>query len=179
MRPNMKGHLAVNAMIDIALRNELGAVPLVEVASRQRVSLSYLEQLFSKLRLKGLVTSVRGPGGGYLLGRSTDGITVADIICAVEESPPLQKNRVASLAEEMTQDLWDEVNAKALSFTQAVTLRSLVFEQLANGVQIQKTLASPNRGVFKKPTQQSSLSNIPNSVFALGATSRAALLHHD
>jgi len=169
VRLGTKGRFAVSAMIDVALREDLGPVSLTDIASRQQISLSSLEQVFSKLRMQGLVTSIRGPGGGYTLGRRIDGITVADIICAVEDEPPGKKQSAATSAHELTQDLWDAMNARVLSFTQSVTLKSLVLGQLAKGIKIeQKPL--PNRGVFKKPVQQSIRSNVPNSVFALGRT---------
>ncbi|MBB1074038.1 Rrf2 family transcriptional regulator [Rhodoferax sp. 4810] len=172
MRLSTKGRFAVTAMIDVALRDKFGPVPLNDIALRQHISLSYLEQLFSKLRLQGLVTSIRGPGGGYSLGSQIEGITVADIICAVEDEPPKAKQPDASSVQDMTQDLWDAMNAKVLHFTQSVTLKSLVLNQLAMGVEIvQKPL--PNRGVFKKPVQLSTDPNVPNSVFALGRTVRA------
>lgn len=169
MRLSTKSRFAVNAMIDIALREELGPVPLTDVASRQEISLSYLEQLFSKLRLQGLVTSIRGPGGGYAPGRQIDGITVADIICAVEDAPPKAIQPDTSPVQDMTQDLWDAMNVKVLNFMQSVTLKSLVLDQLAMGVKIELKPA-PNRGVFKKPVQQTIHPNVPNSVFALGRT---------
>ena len=165
-----KGRFAVTAMIDVALRGNFGPVPLNDVASRQHISLSYLEQLFSKLRLQGLVTSIRGPGGGYSLGGRIDGITVADILCAVDDEPSSAKQQDASSVHDLTQDLWDAMNAKLLHFTQSVTLKSLVLDQLAMGVKIeQKPLT--NRGVYKRPVQQSIRPNVPNSVFALGRTS--------
>jgi Rrf2 family iron-sulfur cluster assembly transcriptional regulator len=172
VRIGSKGRFAVNAMIDIALREDFGPVSLTDVALRQHISLSSLEQLFSKLRLHGLVTSIRGPGGGYTLGRPSDGITAADIICAVEEAPAKQERTNASPAQELTQDLWEALNAKVLNFTQSVTLKSLVVGQLAKGITIEQKPLS-NRGVFKKPMQQSTCSNIPNSVFALGRILRA------
>lgn len=171
MRFSTKGRFAVTAMIDVALRDEFGPVPLVDIALRQHISLSYLEQLFSKLRLQGLVTSIRGPGGGYLLGERMDGITVADILCAVDDAPVTAKPKDASSVQNMTQDLWDAMNAKVLHFMQSVTLKSLVLDQLATGAKIeQKPL--PNRGVFDRPAQQSLRPNVPNSVFALGRIAR-------
>ncbi len=165
-----KGRFAVMAMIDVALQGNSGPVPLNDIALRQHVSLSYLEQLFSKLRLKGLVTSIRGPGGGYALGGCMEGITVADILRAVEDGPTGTKHHVASSVQEMTQDLWDAMNAKVLHFTQSVTLQSLVLDQLAIGLENgQKQV--PNRGVFKRTLQPSPSPNVPNSVFALGRTS--------
>lgn len=171
MRLSTKGRFAVTAMIDVALREACGPVPLNEIAARQHISLSYLEQLFSKLRLRGLVTSIRGPGGGYSLGARMDGITVADILCAVEDEPSKTKLQDVSSVQGMTQDLWDAVNANVLHFTQSVTLKSLVIDQLVMGVKIEQK-PSPSRGVFKQPDQQSIRPNVPNSVFALGQTSR-------
>lgn len=167
MRLSTKGRLAVTAMIDIALRQDFGPVPLSDIASRHPVSLSYLEQLFSKLRLQGLVTSSRGPGGGYALGHRSDDITVADIIFAVEDAPPKENHQEASLAQDTTQDLWDAMNAKVLEFTQSVTLKSLALDQLAKGIKIELK-HPPNRGVFKTAVQQPVRPNVPNSVFALG-----------
>ena len=112
-------------MIDVVLRGKFGPVPLNDIASRQHISLSYLEQLFSKLRLQGLVTSIRGPGGGYSLGGRIDGITVADILCAVEDAAPKVKQPDASPAQDTTQDLWDAMNVKVINFMQSVTLKSL------------------------------------------------------
>ena len=172
MRLSSQGRFAVTALIDVALREESGPVPLNDISSRQHISVSYLEQLFSKMRVQGLVSSVRGPGGGYLLGRRSEVITVADIICAVEGLSPKTKSPDVALAQDLTTELWDSVNAKVLEFAQSVTLKSLVLDQLAIGVKTeQKT--SPNRGVFKKPDQPSVRSGVPNSVFALDQTSRA------
>ena len=151
MRLSTKGRFAVTAMIDVALREKLGPVPLSDIATRQQISLSYLEQMFSKLRHQGLVTSTRGPGGGYTLGHRADAITVADIIGAVEDDAPAKAStETVSSTPDMAQDLWDTMNAKVLDFMQSVTLRSLVLDQLAKGVKIEQKPA-PNRGVFKKP----------------------------
>jgi Rrf2 family iron-sulfur cluster assembly transcriptional regulator len=85
MRLTTKGRFAVTAMIDLGLRSHAGPVALAAISQRQQISLSYLEQLFGKLRRHELVESTRGPGGGYSLGRSAGEITVADIIVAVDE----------------------------------------------------------------------------------------------
>ena len=85
MRLTTKGRFAVTAMIDLALREHTGPVALAAISQRQQISLSYLEQLFGKLRRHELVESTRGPGGGYSLGRKAEDITVADIIVAVDE----------------------------------------------------------------------------------------------
>lgn len=171
MRLSTKGRFAVTAMIDVALREGSGPVPLTDIALRQHISLSYLEQLFSKLRLQGLVTSIRGPGGGYSIGHRMDGITVADIICAVEDELPKGKQPDASAVQDMTQDLWDVMSAKVLDFAHSVTLKSLVFDQLASGTKIE-TKPLPNRGVFRRPVQMLMQPNVPNSVFALGRVSQ-------
>ena len=86
MRLTTKGRYAVTAMLDLALHSGQGPVSLSEISSRQHISLSYLEQLFAKLRRRGLVKSIRGPGGGYCLDRATEETFVADIIDAVDES---------------------------------------------------------------------------------------------
>ncbi|MDR3370885.1 Rrf2 family transcriptional regulator [Rhodoferax sp.] len=167
MRISTKGRFAVTAMIDLALRDKLGPVPLSEIGLRHQISLSYLEQIFSQLRHKGLVTSSRGPGGGYVLSRSMDVITVADIVSAIEDEPSAAKQQDTEQVHDMAQDLWEAMNASLVNFMRSVKLRSLVLEQLAKGVRIeQKT--SRNNGVFKKPEQQPVRTNVPNSVFALG-----------
>jgi len=168
MRLSTKGRFAVTAMIDVAMRDKLGPVPLSDIAARQQISLSYLEQMFSKLRHEGLVTSTRGPGGGYALGRRAEAISVADIIQTVEDIPQKVKAAEQTAGADMAQDLWDAMNAKVFDFMQSVTLRSLV-QQLAKGVRIEQKPA-PNRGVFKKPASQTVHTNAPNSVFALGQT---------
>lgn len=86
MRLTSKGRYAVTAMLDVALNSEAGPVPLADISERQGISLSYLEQLFSRLRKNGLVSSVRGPGGGYLLGKDAGSIAVGEVISAVDES---------------------------------------------------------------------------------------------
>ena len=130
MRLSTKGRFAVTAMIDIALHENFAPVSLSDIALRQQVSLSYLEQIFSLLRHRDLVASVRGPGGGYRLNRSTDAISVADIIGAVEDTPRTVKTQPRSAVKDMAQDLWDSMDAKVYDFMQSVTLRSLVLEQL-------------------------------------------------
>src|SRR6185503_5624302 len=85
MRLTTKGRFAVTAMLDVALNAQDGPVTLAAISARQKISLSYLEQLFGKLRRRGLVDSVRGPGGGYNLGRAPETVAVSDIIVAVDE----------------------------------------------------------------------------------------------
>lgn len=176
MRLSTKGRFAVTAMIDVALRQKNGPVPLSDIAQRHQISLSYLEQMFSKLRQQGLVESTRGPGGGYELGSRADGITVADIIGAVEGTATEQSARQmgdtagampSGLASEMTQDLWDAVNSKIEDYMGSITLRSLVMEQLAKGFRLDAPKAA-RQGVFKKPKYEPVRTTAPNSVFAFG-----------
>lgn len=143
-----KGRFAVTAMIDVALREKYGPVRLNEVALRNNISLSYLEQMFSKMRLKGLLTSSRGPGGGYVLSRSMDTITVADIINAVEAAPSKRKQQDTGRVHDMAQDLWEAINSKMVDFIQSVSLESLVLEQLAKGVKIEQSAFVQPRRVF-------------------------------
>ena len=86
MKLTSKGRYAVTAMLDVAIHAISSPVPLADISERQGISLSYLEQLFSRLRKCGLVTSIRGPGGGYRLGKCSTQIAVADVISAVNES---------------------------------------------------------------------------------------------
>jgi len=135
MRLTTKGRFAVTAMVDLALRDSAGPVTLAEISTRQKISLSYLEQLFGKLRRRGLVDSVRGPGGGYRLGKATVGITVAEIILAVDE--PIDatqcggKENCRDDEKCLTHDLWATLNARIFDYLEAVTLRELVENQRA------------------------------------------------
>ena len=140
MRLTTKGRFAVTAMIDLALRCAEGPVTLAGIADRQKISLSYLEQLFGKLRRYELVTSVRGPGGGYALARQVDTITVADIIAAVDE--PLDatscggKENCQDEHRCMTHELWTNLNRRMYEYLQSVTLGSLVEQQRQKAARI-------------------------------------------
>ena len=130
MRLTTKGRFAVTAMIDVALHSTDGPVTLAGVAERQRISLSYLEQLFGKLRRRGLVESVRGPGGGYTLARDSAGISVAEIILAVDE--PIDATSCGgeeNCQDErrcMTHDLWAGLNKHIHSYLSEVSLAELI-----------------------------------------------------
>ena len=130
MRLTTKGRFAVTAMIDLASREAEGPVTLAGIADRQKISLSYLEQLFGKLRRHDLVSSVRGPGGGYRLARDMAEITVADIIVAVDE--PLDatqcggKENCHDAHRCMTHDLWANLNKRMYAYLDSVTLDALV-----------------------------------------------------
>ncbi|GAB1382639.1 MAG TPA: Fe-S cluster assembly transcription factor [Ottowia sp.] len=172
MRLTTKGRFAVTAMIDLALRQDTGPVTLAAISQRQRISLSYLEQLFGKLRRHELVESTRGPGGGYSLGRKAGDITVADIIVSVDE--PLdathcggKQNCQGGDGPCMTHDLWTALNDRMLDFLQSVTLQKLVDEQHAKGIEIEGKPAT-KRAISSAPVVKPIRVNAPNSVFALG-----------
>ena len=142
MRLTTKGRFAVTAMIDLALRQNNGPVTLAAISQRQQISLSYLEQLFGKLRRHELVESTRGPGGGYTLARKAGEITVADIIVSVDEPIDAtqcggKENCLGEAGRCMTHELWASLNQRMVEFLDSVTLQKLVDEQLAKGVQIE------------------------------------------
>lgn len=142
MRLTTKGRFAVTAMIDLALRETHGPVTLAGISQRQKISLSYLEQLFGKLRRFNIVESTRGPGGGYTLSRKSEEISVADIIVAVDE--PLDATQCGGKgnchSDEdnhgrcMTHDLWSNLNAKMVEYLSSVSLRDLVQQQSGRGI---------------------------------------------
>ena len=138
MRLTTKGRFAVTAMIDLGMRDHAGPVTLSGIGERQQISLSYLEQLFGKLRRHELVASVRGPGGGYRLARSAQTISVADIILAVDE--PIDATQCGGKghchADEsddksvcMTHHLWTGLNLKMIEYLNSVSLAELVNQQ--------------------------------------------------
>jgi len=117
------------AMLDLAMRGNAEVVALADIAARQGISLPYLEQLFAKLRRVGLITSVRGPGGGYQLARSAQAISVADVITAIDESINTtrcggEKNCQGEDAC-LTHELWEELGAHIFGFLQSMTLADL------------------------------------------------------
>ena len=133
MRLTTKGRFAVTAMLDLALRGGKNPVTLAGISERQDISLSYLEQLFSRLRRHELVESVRGPGGGYYLARALDDVSVADIIRAVDE--PIDATQCGgkeNCHDEhrcLTHDLWMGLNTHIYDYLDNVTLASLVAKQ--------------------------------------------------
>jgi len=149
MRLTTKGRFAVTAMLDVALHATAGPVTLAAVAERQKISLSYLEQLFGKLRRRELVESVRGPGGGYHLARDANAISVADIVRAVEE--PLDSTQCGgreNCRENqrcMTHDLWEELNSTVQEFLTGVTLSQLVEKQRTKHVSVVRQPGRPAR----------------------------------
>jgi len=138
MRLTTKGRFAVTAMIDLAQRQANGPVTLAGISERQKISLSYLEQLFGKLRRHQIVASVRGPGGGYRLARGMNEVSVADIIAAVDE--PLDATNCGgreNCQDEqrcMTHDLWTNLNKRMHEYLASVSLHDLVNQPKAKAI---------------------------------------------
>ena len=131
MRLTTKGRFAVTAMADLAMRGGKAPVTLAAISERQKISLSYLEQLFGKLRRNNIVESVRGPGGGYYLARPSSKISIAEIVIAVDE--PLDATKCGGLGNCqgdqqpcITHDLWMGLNEKIYGYLEEVSLQQLV-----------------------------------------------------
>ncbi|ART78746.1 Fe-S cluster assembly transcriptional regulator IscR [Oceanisphaera avium] len=133
MRLTSKGRYAVTAMLDVALHCDAGPVSLAHISERQGISLSYLEQLFARLRKHGLVSSVRGPGGGYLLGKSRAAISVGAIIVAVDESVDATKCQgkgdCHNGSQCLTHTLWCALSDRISDFLEGISLAELVNQQ--------------------------------------------------
>jgi len=133
MRLTTKGRFAVTAMADLTMRGGHGPVTMAAISERQKISLSYLEQLFGKLRRSNIVESVRGPGGGYYLARPAEKITIAEIIVAVDE--PLDATKCGGKGnchddrQCITHDLWMGLNERIYDYLASVTLQQLVDSQ--------------------------------------------------
>ncbi len=142
MRLTTKGRFAVTAMLDLAMNCHEGPVTLAGISTRQKISLSYLEQLFGKLRRCELVSSVRGPGGGYCLGRDLNTISVADIIRAVDEVlDATQCGGKANCHEEhicMTHHLWSNLNKRMYDYLDSVSLADMVKEQRPHDLSVMR-----------------------------------------
>ncbi len=133
MRLTTKGRFAVTAMVDLAMRGGKGPVTLASISERQKISLSYLEQLFGKLRRNKIVESVRGPGGGYCLARPAGKINIAEIVVAVDE--PLDATNCEGKGDCLdgkpciTHELWMGLNARIYEYMEAVSLQQMVDNQ--------------------------------------------------
>ena len=130
MKLTTKGRYAVNAMLDLALHNDQAPINLADISARQDISLTYLEQLFGKLRKKGLVESVRGPGGGYRLALSADEITTAHVMYAVDETIDVtrcggQQNCMGDVRC-LTHDLWLGLNRHVAEYLNGISLGEMV-----------------------------------------------------
>jgi Rrf2 family iron-sulfur cluster assembly transcriptional regulator len=155
MRLTTKGRFAVTAMVDLAMNNGQGPVTLADISARQKISLSYLEQLFGKLRRQSLVSSVRGPGGGYNLARPTPEVSLADIIQAVDE--PIDTTQCGGHEnchddhKCLTHDLWTDLNRHIFEYLRSVSLSQLVAKQVNRVAEDGVTLVSaPAPGVRAK-----------------------------
>lgn len=130
MKLTTKGRYAVTAILDLALHQGQGPINLSEISARQDISLSYLEQLFSRLRKQGLVISSRGPGGGYSLGRDSSDISVSDVIRAVDETVDATRchGKKNCHGEErcLTHELWEDLSNEITGFLSGISLASLV-----------------------------------------------------
>ncbi len=133
MKLTSKGRYAVTAILDIALNSEHGPVSLADISERQHISLSYLEQLFAKLRRGGLVKSVRGPGGGYQLGLSSEQISIGMVINAVNENINVTKcsgnGNCQGGVKCLTHSLWEELSVRIENFLNEITIAELVEKQ--------------------------------------------------
>ena len=142
MRLTTKGRYAVTAVLDLALHQDKGPVSLAAISERQQISLSYLEQLFAKLRRNEIVSSTRGPGGGYMLKNSADDVSVSDIILAVDESCKVvdcgDSGGCHGDYQCLTHDLWQELSDEIRSFLDGITLSEIMAQGTVNDVQIRQ-----------------------------------------
>ncbi|MCK9529928.1 MAG: Fe-S cluster assembly transcriptional regulator IscR [Gammaproteobacteria bacterium] len=138
MRLTTKGRYAVTAMLDLALHYSQGPITLADISQRQGISLSYLEQLFSKLRKNGLVDSARGPGGGYRLSREASDICIADVITAVDEKVDAMrcggKGNCQDNGKCLTHELWCDLSNQIYEFLKGINLAQLVDRQAVQEV---------------------------------------------
>lgn len=138
MKLTSKGRYAVTAMLDVALNSKTGPVSLAEISDRQEISLSYLEQLFARLRKNGLVTSVRGPGGGYVLSRDMNQIAISSIVKAVDEKVHATKchgdEDCQGGVKCLTHSLWNDLSDRIDDFLTNITLSELVKDKNVQAV---------------------------------------------
>ena len=129
MRLTTNGRYAVTAVLDLAFHQHSGPVSLADISERQAISLSYLEQLFSKLRKNEIVSSTRGPGGGYKLTNSPEDVSIVNIITAVDESYRANGCKSGEYCQSvrcLTHDLWDELSDKIHGFLDGISLADLM-----------------------------------------------------
>jgi Rrf2 family iron-sulfur cluster assembly transcriptional regulator len=139
MRLTTKGRYAVTAMLDLAINREQGPITLADISQRQGISLSYLEQLFSRLRKKGLVDSARGPGGGYRLSRSADAIAIADVVSAVDEKVDATRCKGLKNCNDsracLTHQLWSDLSEQIRDFLSGITLADVLEKKTTRSLQ--------------------------------------------
>lgn len=138
MRLTTKGRYAVTAMLDLAMHSSEDPVPLADISRRQGISLSYLEQLFARLRKQGLVDSARGPGGGYRLSRPASDIAVADVVLAIDENVDVTRCGGSGDCQDgktcLTHELWSDLSDHIQAFLSSVSLGQLVESQMTREV---------------------------------------------
>ena len=148
MRLTTKGRYAVTAVLDLALHQDKGPVSLAAISDRQGISLSYLEQLFSKLRRNDVVSSTRGPGGGYKLTNNVDQVSVSDVILAVDESCKVVDCKDSEGCNGgyqcLTHDLWQELSNEIRTFLDGITLSEIMSQEAVNDIKIRQDEASIN-----------------------------------
>jgi len=154
MKLTTKGRFAVTAMVDLAMRPGREPVTLAEISRRQKISLSYLEQLFSKLRRHDLVDSLRGPGGGYRLARDIGQVSIAEIILAVDEPIDATQCRGKEDCHDdkkcITHDLWARLNEHIFDYLGTVTLKRLVDDQNAKQSGVAQAVQDMRGGLSKR-----------------------------
>ena len=127
MRLSTKGRYAVTAMLDLAIHRGKGPIALADIAQRQGISLSYLEQLFSRLRKQSLVSSVRGPGGGYQLGKPAEAIAISEIITAVNGHNPITQSPTEFNDENyVAAELWNDLSKKIYGYLNKISLAQCI-----------------------------------------------------
>jgi Rrf2 family iron-sulfur cluster assembly transcriptional regulator len=148
MRLTTKGRYAVTAVLDLAFHEGKGPVSLAAISERQCISLSYLEQLFARLRRNGVVKSTRGPGGGYTLNRNAADISVSDVIVAVDESCQVANCDDADSCQGdyrcLTHDLWNELSNEIRSFLDGISLAEMMANEKVQNVTIRQDGARTN-----------------------------------
>lgn len=176
MSLSSKSKTAITALVDVAIHQANGPVSLVTIAQRQKISLSTLEQIFGRLRQDGLVTSVRGPGGGYSLCRPASQIHMADIARLFDGAPTPAAAAAAAAAapNTITQELWHSLTQHMFNLLDGVTLQSLVDKTpLPKAAPKPAQAANLSRGIAHRPSAKPMHLHIANSVFTLGNINRS------
>lgn len=148
MRLTTKGRYAVTAVLDLALHQDKGPVSLAAISERQQISLSYLEQLFAKLRRNDIVCSTRGPGGGYKLKNNVDEVSVSDIILAVDEAYKVvdceDSEGCHADYQCLTHDLWQELSNEIKTFLDGITLSEIMSQPAVNDIKLRQDELAAN-----------------------------------
>ena len=150
MRLSTKSRYAVTSLLDLVMHSDQGPVSLADISVRQGISLSYLEQLFAKMRRNKLVVSTRGPGGGYSLGDTPDQVCIADVINAVDEEVRVDERRVngsnGSYEPCLTEQLWQELSAEIETFLTTISLADMIAKEEVREISLAHDLRqkSPN-----------------------------------